>query len=311
MSVDSRISIKGGKRSRFLLGFGIVVILAASIFIVMGFFSKLFNQKNEETKQSIANQSTPAHREEWTVYLSTINNNRVGSIVVDLGLRNVAPITNRPNLLSFSLTMNSPGSEGLSSAEESDTLNQIEEAITKSLEEKHGAVYAGHLNAEGKLRSYYYFGETSHHEKTISEVMAIFPQYKFEYKLTDDKSWQTYFEILYPLPIQMQSIQNAGVVRSLQKSGDKLEKKRQVDHWIYFKTEADRENFLVTIKGKGFKVINKEFVGELEVMPFKLRIARDDKVDHRSVDEYVLDLWQIAQDCNGDYDGWETSIVRD
>jgi regulator of RNase E activity RraB len=34
-------------------------------------------------------------------------------------------------------------------------------------------------------------------------------------------------------------------------------------------------------------------------------------VDHHSVDDYVLDLWQLAAACNGDYDGWETSVEKD
>jgi len=36
-----------------------------------------------------------------------------------------------------------------------------------------------------------------------------------------------------------------------------------------------------------------------------------DKVNLESVDEYVLSLWQFAEECNGDYDGWETSVEKE
>jgi regulator of RNase E activity RraB len=45
--------------------------------------------------------------------------------------------------------------------------------------------------------------------------------------------------------------------------------------------------------------------------PYKLHISRIDNVDFDSVDEYVLDLWEFANECNGDYDGWETSIEKE
>jgi hypothetical protein len=45
--------------------------------------------------------------------------------------------------------------------------------------------------------------------------------------------------------------------------------------------------------------------------PYQLRLSRKDKVDPESVDSYVLDLWQKAKDADGEYDGWETFIVKD
>jgi len=39
--------------------------------------------------------------------------------------------------------------------------------------------------------------------------------------------------------------------------------------------------------------------------------VREDKVDYDSVDEYVLPLWSLAVEHDGNYDGWETGIVTD
>ncbi|NQX80824.1 MAG: ribonuclease E inhibitor RraB [Flavobacteriaceae bacterium] len=37
---------------------------------------------------------------------------------------------------------------------------------------------------------------------------------------------------------------------------------------------------------------------------------RVDKVGYDEIDEYTLELWEKAQELNGDYDGWETSIEK-
>ena len=48
-----------------------------------------------------------------------------------------------------------------------------------------------------------------------------------------------------------------------------------------------------------------------EDSPFALQLSRIDMVDYQSVDKCVLFLWEKAQEFNGDYDGWETFIVKD
>jgi len=55
----------------------------------------------------------------------------------------------------------------------------------------------------------------------------------------------------------------------------------------------------------------RHFDKTLGELPFRLHVRRIDKVDQNSVDEYVIYLWKLANDCNGDYDGWETSIEKD
>jgi regulator of RNase E activity RraB len=106
------------------------------------------------------------------------------------------------------------------------------------------------------------------------------------------------------------SIQNRRVVDQLEKGGDKLTKAREVDHWLYFKTEKDRETFLLKIKTEGFSIVDKDFDNSLGTLPYRLHIKRVDKVDLESVDIYVIHLWELATECNGDYDGWETSVEK-
>lgn len=275
----------------------------------MGLFDKLFGKTNTE-KPTDSSQSKAGHQEEWEFYFSNVND-KFGSIFVDLGLHNVAPLTDKPNVVWVSIKMNNPREDGLSSQEESSSLGDIEDSLVDKIISKHNSIYVGRLTSAGDRDLYFYFGDTTLYDKTISEVMVAYPKYQFDFGSKEDQKWGGYFDFLYPLPQQYQSIQNRRVIEQLEKGGDKLIKAREVDHWIYFKTANDRETFLKGINKDGFSVVNQDFDKTLGELPYKLHIKRVDKVDQNSVDEYVIYLWKLAAECNGDYDGWETSIEKD
>lgn len=273
----------------------------------MGLFEKLFGKPNSE-KPKITH-SKVEHQEEWEFYFSNVNG-KLGSLFVDLGLHKVAPMVDKPNVVWVSIKMNNPREDGLSSQEESELLNKIEDALVDKITSKHNSIYVGRLTSAGDRDLYFYFGDTTLYDKTISEVMGTYPKYKFDFGKKEDKEWSGYFDFLYPTPEQFQSIQNRRVIEQLEKGGDKLIKAREVDHWIYFKTEKDRETFVQKISNDGFSIVDKDYDNKLDEMLYKLHIKRVDKVDYNSVDEYVLYLWKLANETNGDYDGWETSIEK-
>jgi len=250
------------------------------------------------------------HQPEWDFYFCEMND-KTGSIMLDLGLSNVAPFSAWQHLLWISVKMNAPRAEdGLSSAEESEMLVQIEDELTAKLSGPHQAIYAGRLTYDGRRNFYFYLRDPLLHDRNVSEAMGAFPHYQFDYRLKEDKEWSAYFDFLYPEPEQMQSMYNRRVIHNLEKHGDALSKARKVDHHIYFLSESDRENFIGKILSEGFAVENKS-EGESEAFPFGLHISRVDHVDAESVDAYTLYLVELAEACNGHYDGWGTHIEKE
>ena len=235
---------------------------------------------------------------------------KLGSIYIDLGLNKIAPIADKPNVAWISIKMNNPREDGLSSQEESDILYQIEVVLVEKIISKHNSVYVGRLTSDGNRDLYFYFGDTTHSDKTISDVMIAFPEYQYDFGVKEDKEWGGYFNFLYPSPKQYQSIQNRRITDQLEKNGDNLTKEREVFHWIYFKTEKDLENYLDKIKNDNFIVVEKGRNKSFGEYSYHLEIKRIDKVDLNSVDEYVTYLWQLANETNGNYDGWETSVEK-
>jgi uncharacterized protein (TIGR01619 family) len=273
----------------------------------MGLFDKIFGKKETSPEQI---PDATSHKEEWDFYFSNVDD-IIGSFYIDLGLVHVAPIGDKPNLVWVSVQMNNPREDGLSSNEEFETLKSIEDRLQELILTKHNAIYAGRLTTDRRRDFYFYIGDTTLYDKTISEAMVAFPKYSFDFGIQEDEEWKQYFEFMYPNPRQYQSIQNRRVIDNLEEQGDTLNKARPVDHWLYFKTDSDRSTFLKKIEHLKFDIVSSDETTSFGKFPYKLHISRVDNVDHNSVDDYVLELWELATDCNGEYDGWETSVEKE
>jgi uncharacterized protein (TIGR01619 family) len=267
----------------------------------MGIFDKLFKKKETVEPQQ-------EYHPEWDFYFSNVDD-KFSSIAVDLALSRIAPIQSQHNLVWISITMNNPRPDGLSSNEESGILGEIEDAIEASLKNKFEATFCGRLTSNNFRDLYFFLGDSTLYDKSISEIMVAYPNYQYEYGIKEDPDWEGYFDFLYPLPTQMQSILNRRVIDNLESHGDGLTKERPVFHWMYFKSDSDRNRLLERIENDNFDIVNKSHGASYEY-PFGLQISRVDKVDLNSVDEYVLKLWNLTNEVGGDYDGWETSIEK-
>lgn len=250
------------------------------------------------------------HEENLAVYLSTIDDSSVGSILVDLGLREFAPIAGLTNLLIIEIPMRNARDNGLPLDAEFEILADIEESFQSNLAPVIRRSFAGYLHCEGTMSLYFYVEKNVDLDALLERSIRPFKDYTFKRRLKPDSDWDGYFDFLYPSPIQLQRIGNETVIRNLLEHGDKLEKERMVEHWIYFPSSEDRSRFLSIIGEQGFAVEDLSKDEEYD-LPYKAQISRSDKVTLEAIDEYILDLWQLSQDCNGKYDGWETFIVKE
>ncbi len=218
---------------------------------VMGFLSKLIGGRTVEAQsQNSPSAASIAEHEDWAAYLTKINGTSVGSVMVDLELRKRAPIKDRPIRLQIDIKFQNATKNGFYSPDEGETIGEIDELLQKTLTAKMGSIYAGHLIHDGHLYLFHYIRKDDNPARFVDAAMSSFPLYAASIKTESDPSWKTYFELLYPEPIQMQGIQNERLVEAIRSRGDLLEKPRKVDHWIYFSLEADREKFLKEDRGQ-------------------------------------------------------------
>jgi len=247
------------------------------------------------------------HVQEWDCYTSNVDG-IIGSLFVDLGLKKIAPVADKPNVVWVTICMQNPRKDGLSSNEESELLYAIEDNLVDNVINQHNAIFVGRLTSDGARHLYFYFGDTAGYEKTLIQSMSKYPTYKFDFGTKEDAEWDGYLNFLYPMPDQYQMIMNARVIRNLEQNGDNLTKERMVDHWIYFKTENDMQSYISEIEKQNFKVISSRQNEEDKL--YVLNIGRVDKADYQNVNEYVLYLWELASEYNGFYDGWGCPIQK-
>ncbi|MGC9954098.1 MAG: ribonuclease E inhibitor RraB [Rhizomicrobium sp.] len=101
---------------------------------------------------------------------------------------------------------------------------------------------------------------------------------------------------------------NAHVLDALREHGDALAGVREIDHFAYFGTPQSRALFIDKCLIIGFKLRNT-------TEPYRPGAGFGAILSHSDVpDEEILGkvtslLVDLAQECGGEYDGWETQVV--
>jgi len=241
----------------------------------------------------------------WDSYLCRVNDHPA-SIFLNMSLREAVPFKGRPEVAWLFVNMQSPRPDGLSSREEFEKLKEIESRIEKRLAEA-GALYVGRITNVGRRELYFYVPSDHQFERWADEAMTAFPDYTFEAGAQDDPESRQYLDVLYPTPSAMQQIKNRQVLTELKKAGDLHELARQVDHFAYFRDEANRDEFASWAKSQGFTVQAREQAGQDR--PWSTELAKVQAVDPASIDAVTTELYRECVIRYGEYDGWGCPVV--
>lgn len=245
--------------------------------------------------------------EDWDFYLCKVNS-VLASIALDLGLRKSIPDLSRPDLLWVWVYFQSPRPDGLSDSSEFDVLIKIEEKLTETLESQFNAILSGRITTGGRREFYYYGSRSDAFESAVVDALALFPGYEFDSGFQEDPGWKQYLEVLYPSDENLERMKNRSVLNVLEREGDTLEAPRDIWHWIYFRTNADREAFWTVIQLLSYRLQSKPDKSGYD-FPFGLCIVRFQSVKQDDINEAVIELSRCAKEFRGDYDGWETKVI--
>jgi uncharacterized protein (TIGR01619 family) len=245
----------------------------------------------------------------WDFYACRVNDVSA-SIRLNLSLHSSAPHQIRPHLLWVWLYMRNPRADGFSDSSEANTLWEIEEAIQQSLTAMCDAQLVGVITTAGRREFYFYASSPAQFAETVATAIRVFPVYDFDFGEKPDPEWAQYRDVLYPSPRDLHRISNRQVVENLQKNADPLTQPRDVQHWIYFPSAESRDAFSQRVVAKGFVVRPWPDQKESECRTYTLSISRTDRVDLESINSVVLDLFELANELDGEYDGWETQVLK-
>jgi uncharacterized protein (TIGR01619 family) len=237
-------------------------------------------------------------------------NNKPVSIIVDLGLGNIAPQKERPFVVIVRTKILSPDPNGLPAKSEISRLDQMENQLVEQLSKKTGAIYVGRYTQRGLREFYFYTLDTVDYVFGVKSAMAGFTEYQWLTQAKEDKLWSNYFTVLYPPPVEMEKIQNRRLVDHLKGKGDALTEARRIDHFFYFKTKSKREEFLRSEGMVNFSIAEVPEAEMKDVLPYMVHIYKNDVPDYTFIESVLIPLWEKARQFQGRYDGWETYLVK-
>ena len=245
--------------------------------------------------------------DKWDFYLLRVDD-KLASIMVDLGIVNDAPVRAFPCMAYIRVHMQNPRNDGLSSQEEYDALTAIEKAIEANLAGSSDTMYVGRNTSDGCRDFYFYTKGLGGWDRKAKALLASFPDYEFVSGGREDPEWQTYLEFLYPSDETMQSIRNRWVCDALEAKGDALSLEREIDHWAYFPNPSARKLFLNAAIELGYALrgtTDPAKAGDL----YGVQSIRVDRPGRESIDDVTLPLYHLAAKYGGNYDGWETPVL--
>ena len=251
------------------------------------------------------------HKMKWTTYSSNVDD-KPGDFYVDLGLSLIDPTGRAPHCFYVSVMIQDPQENGLPSENENEILLAMEKNLIYHLKKKHDVLYAGRMTADGIMDFYFYTDDPSFIDSSVSTSMVHYPHYKYDFDIGLDKNWALYFNLLCPDEKEMQIVMRNQIVDLMKLHGDDGSRRREISHWIYFKTKTKRNRCLAEARARGFEIVN---VSDNETndydYKFSIWLSTSESVDNKEFERSLLSIWELADKYDGIYDGWETCIELD
>ena len=244
---------------------------------------------------------------DWDAYLCEIDE-KPASILVDLEYMGVAPVATLPYVAWVYIYMKQPSSDGLMSDEEYDVLQEIDELFEARLHAEGTSAFIGRVVHDGCQRYYFYRSEGEDWDDRVAAAMRSFPDYESEWGADKDPEWEMFFELLCPDDAELRTMIDYRILESLESNGDPLTASREITHWAYFDDGSTRQAFQEKVEALGFALVSLGEPDE-EVDQFSIAFARNDIASYENITDVTLPVMELAEECNGHYDGWESVVL--
>lgn len=189
----------------------------------------------------------------------------------------------------------------------SKSLDALQDEITKVLSESHNASFVATKEVDGWLELYYYAPSEKKFTTVINELMSRY-QYTYECGSHKDQKFKLYLETLYPDELEFHQIESRHISETLESEGDNLEASREVEHYAFFQTEANRERFIESSKELDFKI--KELVTQDDSdYSYGTILIKNHSVTLEVVQNEIAHLLEKIVQEHGYYEGWSTTLV--
>jgi len=248
-------------------------------------------------------------QEYWKSYMKPIDE-KPAIVAFNASAGDYAPDFEHMYAAFVKVKLQRPKENGLITQEEGDDISFIEDRIEfESLRYRSGK-YIGRIISDGYVTFIYYLKLDFEWQNTVKDAMQHFSNYSYEFGSRTDAQWEIYKRLLFPTAKQWQIISNHHTCNKLKEQNDNLYIPRAIEHKAYFKTIEARHSFEQTIKKEGFTIQKQTTVPFNDTIIYGIIFYRTDNPFYYDIDELTLHLIDISTQFDGDYDGWECSLVK-
>jgi hypothetical protein len=206
--------------------------------------------------------------------------------------------------------LKNPKEDGLVTEDEGDDVGFIEDRLEmESLRYRIGK-YIGRIITQGEVNFIYYLKLDFEWPDMVAVAMKHFPEYEYEFGSRMDTEWEVYQKLLFPNVKEWQIIANHHACDRLKEQGDNLRIERAIEHKMYFNSDEKRKEFIHLIEADGFKVQKELEALHDDKTIYGIQFYRIDKPYYYDIDELTMKLIDLGNSCDGQYDGWESSLVK-
>ncbi|MFP2957862.1 DUF695 domain-containing protein [Myxococcus sp. 1LA] len=224
------------------------------------------------------------------------------SFLLDMHAAPHAPLASHPIRLAVRVTMKSPRPDGLRSREESEALFTLEDALVAALATL-GFLFVGRSLGQG-FSDAFFFGPRGVAEPDVQRVVTpLQVDYTLELEFEEDPEWSAYFDWLYPPELHRHLMSNRSLLDLLTRQGDRSEVAREVEHLAYFPAPDKAARAAAQLAKQGFKVAPPR-EPEAPETRWALDFTREDSLAEGRADEVTVEILEVLQAHEGDYDGW-------
>ena len=242
--------------------------------------------------------------DQWEFFPCTMGENQA-FISTDIGVADQLSRESAAKLLKVCLKYKAPSDNGLPTNDEFEPVSAIEDQI-QAYAESRGDLYVGRVTVAGQRHFFVYVQDWSGYPEKLTDIGGN-RGYELKHAEIDDPGHSQYWDYLWPTDSDWRIINDMKVLQALEKNGDDHSLPRPVDHWIYF------DDLQAAIAYKDWAV---EF-GLEEVCPVQadesghlVRLKHIGTMHLNDLSRITLALAQKAMEAGGNYDGWETQVMR-
>lgn len=247
-----------------------------------------------------------SENEHWEVFPRAMKDYQA-FVFVDVGI--AERVVDAPRALAqLRLAYESPSPNGLPTRAEFDPVNAIEDKITDFSNET-GDEYVGRITVAG-IRVFYVYTEKDEAAwRSFTSAIAAETGYDIRLSYRYDPDHRGYFDDLYPTQIDWQVISDLRVIEALESHGDDGSAPRKIEHWAYFDSQESAATFVAWAKGEGLKP-DRENSHQTEDGRYCVRLFHHGTVKLEDINHYTVALKHKAAEYGGEYDGWETMVLK-